>query len=311
MSSAFPSKESPGGATSDATSGGGGAGHGRSRAPHPPTTAASVSVRNALPHVLPGILLSIGDTHPSRAKDAFLPDQTAHSLAEGANAVLQDAVRRDGRVFVPHLGGFVVALREELDAPGGLLARHAPSLERRPYRMDVKADGSGIESTGWYRASRDGAEEREERQMILGRLCALEWVVVLYEHVVPNSLKERYASEFVDCILYQLVSKPPGVIIVKTYEVLAKISNVGEDASSVSPNPLMEEEAALPGKVRTIQQNPMNNNNVNFALGTIMDPSQRKLFSRDRVVFASLINLHSTHQQLLMDISKVIELMCT
>ena len=173
-------------------------------------TAASISVRNALPHVLPGILLSIGDTHQSRAKDTFLPDQTTHSLAEQANTCLQDAVRRDGKAFIPHLGGFIVALREELDVPGGLLARNPPSVERRPYRMDVKADGSGIESTGWFRAS-DGVEERDNA-LILSRLCALQWAVVLYEHVVPNSLKADYTSEFIDCIIYQLVDQPPGII---------------------------------------------------------------------------------------------------
>jgi hypothetical protein len=173
-------------------------------------TAASVSVRNALPHVLPGILLSIGDTHQSRANDPFLPDQTTHSLAEQANTCLQDAVRRDGQAFIPHLGGFIVALREELDSPGGLIARNPPSVERRPYRMDVKADGTGIESTGWFRAS-DGVEERDNA-LILSRLCALQWVVVLYEYVVPTSLKADYASEFIDCILYQLVDQPPGII---------------------------------------------------------------------------------------------------
>lgn len=90
-------------------------------------------------------VISIGDTHQSRAKDSFLPDHTTHSLAEQANSCLQDAVRRDGQAFVPHLGGFIVALRDELDSPGGLIARNPPSVERRPYRMDVKPDGSGIE----------------------------------------------------------------------------------------------------------------------------------------------------------------------
>lgn len=90
-------------------------------------------------------IISIGDTHQSRGKDSFLPDHTTHSLAEQANSCLQDAVKRDGQAFVPHLGGFIVALRDELDSPGGLIARNPPSVERRPYRMDVKPDGSGIE----------------------------------------------------------------------------------------------------------------------------------------------------------------------
>lgn len=97
-------------------------------------SAASISVRNAVPHVLPGILLSVGDnfvaTHSTTTKDAFLPDQTTRSLAEQTNACLQDAVRRDGQAYVEHLDGFIVALREEMASPGGLSAKNPPAVER-------------------------------------------------------------------------------------------------------------------------------------------------------------------------------------
>ncbi|KAL3786223.1 hypothetical protein HJC23_002474 [Cyclotella cryptica] len=272
-------------------------------------TAASISVRNALPHVLPGILLSIGDTYQSRVKDSFLPDHTTHLLAEQANSCLQDAVRRDGHAFIPHLGGFIVALRDELDSPGGLIARNPPSVERRPYRMDVKPDGSGIESTGWYRAS-DGIEERDN-SLILSRLCALQWLVVLYEYVVPNSLKAEYASEFVDCIIYQLVDHPPAIITVKSFEVLAKISipAEGEASRSVFAPSFLPQGNDVDVKIPSML-NPMDDQNANFALG-VLDLPRRKLISRDRDVFASLIDLHSKNPKLLMDVSKVIELMCT
>lgn len=263
-------------------------------------TAASISVRNALPHVLPGILVSVGDTHQSRSKDSLLPDQTTHSLAEQANNCLQEAVRRDGSSFIPHLGGFIVALREELDSPGGLNGALPPSVERRPYRMDVKADGSGIESTGWFRAS-DGVEERADNALILSRLCALQWVVVLYENVVPSSLKPEFSSEFIDCIIYQLVDQPPGIIVVKSFEVLGKITQVEMTDVTVEPVAKIPEPCAI---------SPMDEDSVKFALG-ILDVSQRKLLSRDRSVFASLIDLHSKHSKLMGDVSKVIELMCT
>jgi hypothetical protein len=108
-------------------------------------------------------------------------------LAEQTNACLQNDVRRDGKAYVSHLDGFIVALREELDSPGGLGARNPPAIERKPHRMDVQQDGSGIESTGWFRAS-EGTEERDDA-MMMSRLCALQWVTVLYENVVPDSLK--------------------------------------------------------------------------------------------------------------------------
>lgn len=151
-------------------------------------SAASMSVRNSLPHMLPGVLLSIGDTFHSRtsAKDAFLPDLTTRSLAETTNSYLQHAVRRDGEAYVSHLDGFIVALHEELDSPGGMSARNPPAVERKPYRMDVTPDGTGIESPGWFRASVD---EKGDESIMMSRLCALEWVIVLYESVVPDALK--------------------------------------------------------------------------------------------------------------------------
>lgn len=159
-------------------------------------SAASISVRNSLPHVLPGILLSIGDTFNAKgssAKDSFLPDQTTNELAEQTNACLRDAVRRDGKSYVQHLDSFIVALREELQEPGGLNAKNPPAQERSLYRLDVNRDGTGIESSGWFRASND-TKERNETGMVASRLCALHWIIVLYESVVPATMKAEVSA---------------------------------------------------------------------------------------------------------------------
>jgi hypothetical protein len=97
-------------------------------------SAASISVRNAVPHVLPGIFLSVGDNFVSTAttKDIFLPDQTTRSLAEQTNACLQEAVRRDGQAYVEHLDSFIVALRDEMATPGGSSNKNPPAVERTP-----------------------------------------------------------------------------------------------------------------------------------------------------------------------------------
>jgi hypothetical protein len=80
---------------------------------------------------------------------------------------------------VNHLDSFIVALREELDSPGGVnAARNPPAVERKPYRMDVKQDGSGIESQDWFRKSNDTKETNVD-SMMWSRLCALQWIVVL------------------------------------------------------------------------------------------------------------------------------------
>ena len=54
--------------------------------------------------------------------------------------------------------------------------------------MDVLQDGTGIETAGWFRSSRD-VTERSDETMVMSRLCALHWVIVLYESVVPDLLK--------------------------------------------------------------------------------------------------------------------------
>jgi hypothetical protein len=96
--------------------------------------SASISVRNAVPHVLPGILMSIGDNFVSTSttKDAFLPDQTTRSLAEQTNECLQEAVRKDGAAYVEHLDSFIAALREEMSTPGGSSSKNPPAIERTP-----------------------------------------------------------------------------------------------------------------------------------------------------------------------------------
>lgn len=138
------------------------------------------------------VFLSIGDTSTEgSARDSFLPDQTTHALADQTNACLQEAVRRDGKSYIQHLDGFIVALREELDSPGGLTAaKNQPAVEHRPYRTDVNLDGTGIESPGWFRANVDASvPERENDSMMMSRLCALHWIIVLYDSVVPDVLK--------------------------------------------------------------------------------------------------------------------------
>ena len=157
---------------------------------------AAISVRHSVPHLLPGLLLSIGDDFQPKGtnRDSFLPDVTTRSLAEQTNVILQEAVRREGDSYVQHLDGFIVALREELDSPGGFAARYPPAVEHTPYRMDVKQDGTGIESPGWFSSSGD-TKSRSEDSMVMSRLCALDWVVVLYESVVPVLLKADVSAE--------------------------------------------------------------------------------------------------------------------
>jgi hypothetical protein len=56
------------------------------------------------------------------------------------------------------------------------------------YRVDIPQDGTGIERPGWFRASRD-IDAKNINAIASSRLCALQWVIVLYENVVPDQLK--------------------------------------------------------------------------------------------------------------------------
>lgn len=279
-------------------------------AKEPRLSVASISVRNSLPHVLPGILLSIGDTFHNRAstKDSFLPEQTTRSLAEQTNACLQDAVRRDGSAYVTHLDGFIMALREELDTPGGVNARNPPAIERTPYRIDVTPDGNGIESPGWFRASED---QKNEESTMLSRLCALHWIIVLYESVVPDVLKAEYAREFITPIIHQLVDNPPEDIIFKSLEVLAIITVPvqGESIPRETSTSSLLALASLEESENLDSEFPMTDENARFALD-IMGSSRRQFKSRDRQVFSVLIRLHAHNHQLLGDLSRVIQFMC-
>ncbi|KAG7357362.1 vacuolar protein 14-like protein [Nitzschia inconspicua] len=283
-------------------------------------SAATISVRNALPHILPGVLLSIGDTFQSKPnnKDSFLPDVTTHTLAEQTNVCLQGAVRKDGKAYVNHLDSFIVALREELDSPGGVNARNPPAVERKPYRMDVKHDGTGIESQGWFRKSNDTKETNTD-SMMWSRLCALQWIVVLYESVVPDVLKADYAREFIIPIIHQLVDNPPERIIFKSLEVLAKItvpvqgelpSRGVKRANSLSGLAPSSPSWILPNASgRIASTDLMKEESIEFALD-ILDTDRRELQSRDREVFSALIQLYGCNLHLIGDLSRVIAHMC-
>lgn len=312
-------------------------------------SAASISVRNALPHVLPGILLSIGDFYSSSTssnnrikKDSsslFLPDQTTHSLAKQTNSCLQNALV--GKDFVPHLDGFIVALLEELESPRA--SRHPPAAERKPYRMDVKPDGTGIESIGWFRIAANNnleltknkdktniqkdvhgsqQEDDQEKANVLSRLCALDWIALLYENVVPDSLKPEYAQEFIAPVIHQLVEDPQEVIIFKSLKVLAKITIPVDGANPISCSsmskypyyPLDWKLGSLESKEEEElvleSQHPMTDENSTFALG-ILNTHERSTLSRSREVFAAIIHLHSIHPRLLLDLPRAMRFMCT
>ena len=111
-----------------------------------------------------------------------------------------------------HLDSFIVALREELDAPGGLSAKNPPAEERKLYRIDVNPE-TGIESPGWYRASND-TKERNEESMVSSRLCALHWIIVLYESVVPDALKAEVSLKLTGkCLSIQKTQPHPDLAV--------------------------------------------------------------------------------------------------
>jgi len=282
-------------------------------------SAASVSVRNSLPHVLPGLLLAIGDTFESNIlSNSFLPDQATHYLAQQTNICLQHNVRKEGRAYMAHLDAFIVALREELDTP--FSAKNRSAKERKPYRMDVKPDGTGIESTGWYRDNGDSDDEgySETHVNIASRHCALEWIALLFEYVVPDSMKDGYAEEFITPVI-RLLHDAPEIIAIKSLEILAKITMTTTSQfekspalSSTSTTNLLFQQVNNKDKDENGQNegHPMTDSNASFALG-ILPVQEKALLSRNREVFAALIHIHSLNPSLLAGLSRIVRHMCT
>jgi hypothetical protein len=112
---------------------------------------------------------------------------------------------------------------------------------------------------------------------------------------------------------------PPELIVYKSLEVLAKITVpvAGEDfkmnraVSSGSLSGLGNPAWALPGDDSTSTESlyPMTDSSVHYAL-EILDSDRRKEKSRDREVFAALIQLYSFNEHLIVDLSSVITYMC-
>jgi hypothetical protein len=120
----------------------------------------------------------------------------------------------------------------------------------------------------------------------------------------------QYAREFVIPIIHQLVDHPPEQIIYKSLEVLGKITVPVKGEA-----PFAKNWTALPSSVHNSDNDyrdddsPMIDASVNFALD-ILDEDKRLLQSRDREVFAVLIQLHAYNLHLIGDVAKVIAYMC-
>lgn len=127
----------------------------------------------------------------------------------------------------------------------------------------------------------------------------------------------KYAREFISAIIHQLVDSPPKNIVEKSLEVLTRITIiiVGEDVRrQVVPHTLTALvtspwQSSNTESVEETSEFPMTQLNIDYAL-QILSHDRRKLKSRDRQVFSALIELHSTHEHLLIDFSNVLTLMC-
>jgi hypothetical protein len=120
-------------------------------------------------------------------------------------------------------------------------------------------------------------------------------------------------------IIHQLVDNPPERIIFKSLEVLAKITvpvkgeaPVLQVARSNSLSGLTLPSTSWTSGSSGESNNPsqlMNDESVSFALD-ILDKTRRLKQSRDREVFAALIQLYSSNLHLIGDLSCVVAYMC-
>lgn len=115
------------------------------------------------------------------------------------------------------------------------------------------------------------------------------------------------------------MDNPPEEIIFKSFEVLAKITVPTQSESVISrttsTDSLLGWKSTPSSRVSPESSDhdptfPMTDSSSTFALD-ILDVDRRRLKSRDREVFSALIRLHSYNHQLLSDLSRVIQFMCT
>lgn len=113
------------------------------------------------------------------------------------------------------------------------------------------------------------------------------------------------------------MDNPPEAIIFKSLEVLANITvpvdgeKVAQESSFKSLLSMAPETAGgADDNDRDSLQHPMTDANALFALD-VLDSSRRQSESRDRQVFTVLIRLHAHNHQLVADLSRVIQFMCT
>ena len=105
------------------------------------------------------------------------------------------------------------------------------------------------------------------------------------------------------------MDNPPEGIIFKSLEVLAKITvPVDGEIGTARPSSISKQD--IDRADRQSPQYPMTDANALFAL-EVLDSSRRQSLSRDRQVFTALIRLHAHNHQLVSDLSRVIQYMCT
>lgn len=122
-----------------------------------------------------------------------------------------------------------------------------------------------------------------------------------------NFLHFQYAREFVIPIIHQLVDHPPEQIIYKSLEVLATITVPVNGEPTIPKDRILNSTGLEDSDLE--DEAPMTEHSVNFALD-ILDQSRRQLQSRDREVFAVLIQLHAYNLHLIGDVAKIIAYMC-
>ena len=113
-----------------------------------------------------------------------------------------------------------------------------------------------------------------------------------------------------------MIENPPELIVIKSFEALAKITTPFDEALTVSNESLLNTNTTADGSSsnhmntsNSFKNDFMTNENINFALD-VMSPPRKRLKSRDREVFKALIHLYAQNHRLLTDLAKVIKIMC-
>ena len=180
---------------------------------------------------------------------------TLRDLAGDVNEILISEVESNPSYYATnHLTALVMSIVEEihyLPSSSQLRQLQSSSKRLRPTKRAVvrdelnenggmgegksKGDGEGgeIEREGWFHRDREDVFKEDDDEVMLPRICALDWLELLFSQCTSDSgeidgigkeRKDEFMQMVTGPLLQQFQTRPPEIIVERTLKALVKCS---------------------------------------------------------------------------------------